>query len=177
MRTRNKKWKPENRVWLTLSHIHTSISSCWREQKRKVKCVTLTHVLYKHTCCRGNRNRQTGKQKAASVSLYSFVGEDGDEARVRANILNAARPIAWSLSHIHTYTHSMPLQMCSLAVALFSIICKITHGAVCNFFRDNQRVMILNVCLVQWKQSHSLKILHFKLICISWFSLDKKLKE
>ncbi len=71
---------------------------------------THTHT---HTPSRGNRKRETGKRKAASVSIYSSVG-DYDQAEVRVNILHAARLIVCSLSLLPTHRSStdVPPSLC-----------------------------------------------------------------
>lgn len=56
---------------------HTNISN-FAEKRRKGKLNSFTHT--------GNGKWQTGRQKAASVSIYSSAGDD-KEAGVRVNIL------------------------------------------------------------------------------------------
>lgn len=100
------------------SHTRTNISS-YADERRK-----------EHTCCRGNRKWQTGKRKAASVSIYSSVGED-DEVGVRVNILHAPRPIACSLSHTHTSAApsrcaALPLLLLASSVKSLMVLCVIS---------------------------------------------------
>lgn len=87
-----------------------------RAEKESLNVLHTHTSVNEHTCCRGNGKWQTGKRMAASVSIYSSAGDD-KEAGVTVNILYAARPIAWSLSLVHT--HIIPAQMCSRAVAPF----------------------------------------------------------
>lgn len=101
-------------------------------RKGKLNCFT-------HT---GNGKWQTGRQKAASVSIYSSAGDD-KEAGVRVNILCGAHPVVWSLSH----THIISAQMQSLVIAPFSMICEITHGDVRHFPRDHRHIIMLDFSL------------------------------
>ena len=90
------------------------------------------------------------KWTAASVSIYSSVGDD-DEAGVRVNILHAARPIVRSLSlthtltHTHTHTHTLQSRCAALSSLRLALSVK-SLMVRCHVSGDNHHVMMLGVC-------------------------------